>query len=78
MPALFELASKANGHVTFCQATAVGVPRREYPRPSVSRLWDTLGLFGARDRAPCAIEALVQASFSKKYAKSVSYFGNSE
>ena len=74
MPALLELVSEANGYLTYRQATAAGTPRHEHPRPRVSRLWDTRGFLVARGRAPRAIEALPQASFYKKYAKSVSLF----
>ena len=78
MPALLELASEVNGFVTFRQVMAVGIPRRDYPRPRASPLWDTRGFLGARGWAPCAIEALAQVSFSKKHVKSVSNFRNCE
>ena len=79
MPALLELNSEANSYVTSRPVTAASTsPLRDYPRPRVSRSWDTRDFLGAQDRASCTIEELAQVSFSKKHAKSVSYFINCE
>lgn len=75
MPALLELNSEANGYVTSRPVTAASTPpRRDYPRPRVPRSWDTRDFLGAQDRASCTIEALARIPFSKKRAKSVSYY----
>ena len=65
MPALLELASEVNGFVTFHQVMAPGIPRRDYPQPRASPLWDTRGFLGTQDRASCTIEALARIPFSK-------------
>lgn len=74
MPPLLELTSEANGYVTPRPVTAASTPRRDYPRPRVSRSWNTRDFLGAQDRASCAIEALAWIPFSKKHAKSVSSY----
>mgnify|MGYP004516625005 FL=1 len=66
MPALLELNSEANSYVTSRPVTAASTsPWRDYPRPRVSRSWDTRDFLGAQDRASCTIEALARIPFSK-------------
>ena len=74
MPALLELTSESNGYATSRPVTAASIPRRDYPRPRMSRSWDTRSFLGAQNKAFCTIEALARIPFSKKHAKSGFYY----
>ena len=74
MPALLELALEANSNAASRQTTAVGIPPTRVSAASRVPFMGHARLSRRTGRAFCAIEVLVQAAFTKKYAKSVSYF----